>query len=344
MKEKDWYFENKSTFEKLSKKIRGILVEILDENEIEYHQVQSRTKTLESFSKKYEKPKYSNPDDLTDLSGIRIITYVEDNIPIICKLIEDNFTIDKENSLDKGSELGLDKVGYKSVHYVGKLPDSRIRLVENKKFKDFKFEIQVRTILQHSWAEIEHDRNYKFSGKLPAKIQRRFKLLAGLLELADNEFNSISKDIDSYSQEVKDKTIVGDLNIPINSMSLQEYLILKVESVKNIKIRKNIYVSQETVAEINNYGILTLQEFNDIIPKGLFKTYQKQESEITTVGIIRDVLIINDYKKYFEKSYNGDWNFGPPDEDFEIFIEFGLKPNELIGELEFYHVSDIELE
>jgi putative GTP pyrophosphokinase len=325
MIEKDWYIKNKDKFEKLSDKVRTILVDILDENKIEYHQVDSRTKTFESFSKKAENPKYKSASEITDIAGIRVITYVEDSIPSICKFIEDNFNIDKENSLDKSKDLGLDKVGYKSVHYVADLPDSRTQLTENKKFKGLKFEIQVRTILQHSWAEIEHDRNYKFGGKLPSEIQRRFKLLAGLLELADNEFNSISKEIDNYSKEVKDKTQKGDLNISINSTSLQQYLKLKLSKFKNIVINPAIFIDQKIVDEVKKYGISTLAEFEDIIPKKLFNFYNKNHYKVTFVGIVRDILIINDYQKYFSESYDGEWWFNPEDiEDLAVFKEFGL--------------------
>jgi hypothetical protein len=53
--------------------------------------------------------------------------------------------------------------------------------------------IQVRTVLQHAWAEFEHDIRYK--GSIPAEhvpdLDRRFTLAAGLLELADREFTAI---------------------------------------------------------------------------------------------------------------------------------------------------------
>ncbi len=62
---------------------------------------------------------------------------------------------------------------------VAEIKDDRIILPEYQKFKDKKFEIQIRTILQHAWAEIEHDRDYKFTGELPINIKRRFRILAG---------------------------------------------------------------------------------------------------------------------------------------------------------------------
>jgi hypothetical protein len=53
--------------------------------------------------------------------------------------------------------------------------------------------VQIRTVLQHAWAEFEHDIRYK--GTVPAEhahdFDRRFTLAAGLLELADQEFATI---------------------------------------------------------------------------------------------------------------------------------------------------------
>lgn len=54
-------------------------------------------------------------------------------------------------------------------------------------------QVQVRTVLQHAWAEFEHDIRYK--GTVPdehaSEFDRRFTLAAGLLEPADQEFTAI---------------------------------------------------------------------------------------------------------------------------------------------------------
>ena len=197
-------------YQRLANKVALIVEELLELRKINFHAVTFRAKTVESFTEKIKKPKYKDPlNDLTDLAGIRIIGYVEDDVKQICQIIEELFDFDPNNSLDKSVELGVDKVGYKSVHYVCSLSKERIELPEYERFRNLKFEIQIRTILQHSWAEIEHDKNYKFSGELPPEIQRRFKLVAGSLELADREFNQLSSDIDKYAKSVKMSTEKG---------------------------------------------------------------------------------------------------------------------------------------
>jgi ppGpp synthetase/RelA/SpoT-type nucleotidyltranferase len=107
------------------------------------------------------------------LLGLRIICYIYSDIKKISDLIRDNFIIHEAE--DKSEKLGIDKFGYQSVHFIVSLSKHRTNLPEYSRFKGIEFEIQVRTILQHTWAQIEHDRNYKFRGKLPESLQKRFQ-------------------------------------------------------------------------------------------------------------------------------------------------------------------------
>jgi ppGpp synthetase/RelA/SpoT-type nucleotidyltranferase len=229
-----WYKENRPIYEQLANKVESILSEMFVSREVSYHMISSRAKTVESVKRKISNDKYDNPkEQIQDFAGIRVITYVEDEIETICKIIEEIFDIDKENSSNKSDDLGIDKVGYKSIHYVASWNKSRLALPEYKKYENKCFEIQIRTILQHAWAEIEHDRNYKFTGKLPPTLGRRFKILAGLLEMADREFNNISNEIDEISSKTAEDTAVGNFDIPLSSTTLLTYLSSKFTNLWN---------------------------------------------------------------------------------------------------------------
>ncbi|MDD2871053.1 MAG: hypothetical protein PHS49_03605 [Candidatus Gracilibacteria bacterium] len=304
------YINIRKKYEELGPKIESILRELLIQNSIEFHYISSRTKTIKSFLNKVNSGKYKNPlVEITDLLGIRIISYVESEIPKICEIIKSNFEIDSLNSLDKSSLLGKNQVGYKSIHYIASLNSARRILPEYKKYEGFKFEIQIRTILQHAWAEIEHDKNYKFSGKLPNEIQRNLYLLSGVLELADKEFNRISLEIDNYSIDIEEKYKKGELDIEINSTSLTSYLNKKFKKlIEEDKIKPEIYLGGEIVEEVLDFGLRTIKEFDKIFPNDYISKCNKYINEnINFTGIIRDVLLINDYKKYFEKSFKRNW-------------------------------------
>jgi len=327
----DKYIELRPIYKKLSEKVAQLIEEALEINKVNYHIVNYRAKAIDSFSSKISKPKYDDPlNQLNDLAGIRIIGYVEDDVKIISESIQDLFDIDGDNSLDKSQELGVDRVGYKSVHFICELPADRIKLLEYKRYKGLKFEIQIRTILQHSWAEIEHDKNYKFAGKLPNEIQRRFKLIAGSLEMADREFNQLSREIDSYSNDVKTNTEKGELDIPINSTSLKQFLKVKFKKGTSKGVIKPDFNGLEilVIEELKHFGISRLEELNKILPENLEETIIKYRENTNFIGLIRNILMINDEDKYFKKAWKNNWA-GLTFETIKILEQYDVDINKI---------------
>lgn len=297
----DWYIKNRPTYKRLANKVESFLIEVFDMNLIGYHMVTSRAKEIDSLRTKNNNKKYSNPtSEIQDFAGIRVITYVEDELAEVCKVIEENFDIDTQNSTNKSEALGVDRVGYQSVHYIATLKQDRLVLPEYKQYKGRCFEIQVRTILQHAWAEIEHDRNYKFTGKLPDELSRRFKVLAGVLELADREFNEISRSIDKINTSVDEGAKTGNLDIALSSTSLSQFLTLKFNSL--IEEMGELHHDSEgiLITELDTFGIKTLADLDQIIPSDIEKFYRASYPEfISEFGMIRSLMIMKDYNKYF---------------------------------------------
>jgi putative GTP pyrophosphokinase len=118
-----------------------------------------------------------------------------------------------------------EKLGYQSVHYIVKLKATRSKLPEYGRFRNLVAEVQVRTILQHTWAEIEHDIQYKSIATLPRPIRRRFITLAGLLEIADREFQAISDEETKLRLEARQSVAAGRLKeVEITPDALKAYL------------------------------------------------------------------------------------------------------------------------
>jgi putative GTP pyrophosphokinase len=126
--------------------------------------------------------------------------------------------------VDKRTTLDPDRFGYLSLHYVVRLGEGRLSLPEYKEFGEVRFEIQIRSILQHAWAEIEHDLGYKSEHAVPAQLRRRFSRLAGLLELADEEFAAIRHSLTEYTSEVHDAVRDNELNVPIDRDTMIAYV------------------------------------------------------------------------------------------------------------------------
>ncbi|MDZ7671812.1 MAG: RelA/SpoT [Halanaerobiales bacterium] len=197
-----WYKDRKDLYNQLAQKVESVIKNILVEKDIVFHSIENRVKSIDSLKRKASKSKYKDPiNEITDLAGIRIITLFEKDVYEISDIIKNLFKIDYPNSEDKSDLLAADKMGYKSVHYVAYFKENLLDKDEFNKFEGLKFEIQIRSILQHAWAEIEHDRNYKLKGNLPKHLQRRFYVLSGMLEMADREFNLLAKEVDEYKKK-----------------------------------------------------------------------------------------------------------------------------------------------
>ncbi|ACL76180.1 GTP pyrophosphokinase [Ruminiclostridium cellulolyticum] len=187
---KQWFKNNKDRYYNFSEQLSDVIKSILNSEGIQYHTITFRVKDIDSLVKKIEKKKYKDPiNQITDFSGLRIIAYTNSDVNKICYLLENEFCIDYINSNNKNLLLNVDKVGYRSIHYIVMYGSERLHLGEYKDFKDFKCEVQVRTLLEHAWAEIEHDRIYKSQYDIPDNLKRKFNLQSGNLELIDNEFD-----------------------------------------------------------------------------------------------------------------------------------------------------------
>lgn len=118
-----------------------------------------------------------------------------------------------------------ERLGYQSVHYLVMLKQNRTTLPEYRKFENLVAEIQVRTILQHAWAEIEHDIQYKSVKTIPSSIRRRFMSLAGLFEIADREFQAIQDEDQLLRSSARRSVQEGRLErVEITADALKAYL------------------------------------------------------------------------------------------------------------------------
>lgn len=199
------YDQQYKKYKRFANEVEHQLRSILEEEGIVCNAITSRVKERDSLDKKIDikMDKYSDLSGITDIAGIRIITYYDNDVDRVAKIVEREFCVDKENSIDKREALDPEKFGYCSVHYVVTLNETRLQLSEYRAYAGMKCEIQIRTVLQHAWAEIEHDLGYKNEIAVPRDIRRSFSRLAGLLEVADKEFQEIRDFLAEYPQKIQ---------------------------------------------------------------------------------------------------------------------------------------------
>src|SRR5882672_7125780 len=111
----------------LSAKLEILLGDLLAAESLRVHSVSTRVKSRDSLENKLNKQvgKYEAIAQITDLCGARVITYFEDQVGVVSKLVEREFEIDDANSIYKGQLLDPDRFGYLSVHYVVSLKSPR---------------------------------------------------------------------------------------------------------------------------------------------------------------------------------------------------------------------------
>ncbi|GAA1934729.1 (p)ppGpp synthetase [Nocardioides hwasunensis] len=175
---------------------------LLDDAGIDYLSVTGRTKSVASFSAKANRTEggaalYPDPlEQITDQIGVRVITYVHSDVAAVAELLDDELAILDDRDL--GEEMARSgRFGYASRHLLVRADDEHPDLAGERA------SVQVRTVLQHAWAEFEHDIRYK--GNVPedaaADLDRRFTLAAGLIELADREFSTIRRRIQAAAPD-----------------------------------------------------------------------------------------------------------------------------------------------
>lgn len=249
----DQYRQEKQNYLKLGEIVYDILENSIKETKIPINLIQYRVKEEKSLKGKLQRKgdRYQSVFDLTDILGARVICYFSDDIDRIGKIVEDAFDIDWEHSSDKRAALNIDSFGYLSLHYICSLKKDG-KYEEN--LCDRRFEIQIRTILQHAWSDVNHDLWYKPEFGIPKAITRDFARLAGLLEIADDEFIRIRDTVNEYTEGVRLKVANdGADDVPLDSVSFTEYMKHNKKMQEFIKTLADIEGSEVTFVSPDQY-------------------------------------------------------------------------------------------
>ncbi|MDX8399442.1 MAG: hypothetical protein R8K20_04265, partial [Gallionellaceae bacterium] len=317
------------------------LQSMLKSSGIDFDGVTYRAKSLASFSEKIQRKKYVNPAlEMMDLAGIRVIVFIERDIKKVEELIQQSFNVHLVDSSDKSSTLGEDRFGYRSVHFVCDVGKARISLPEFKPFAEMQFEIQVRTVLQHAWAEIEHDRSYKLAGTLPSQLKRRLHLIAGLLELADREFSSLTDEIEKYALDVEEKAQAGMLEkVEVNSASVDQFLRHKLSTVDHSRV-EFCPVPDEVIDELKDFGISTLDKLDALYSDEIINKFSSMNSN--SYSFLRDAMMFQDIDRYFADAWNGHWGGMEYDDGYKALLDkYGREKVSMV--LNKYNIDSYDL-
>ena len=217
-------------YTKMAEVIPEKLKEFFAEAGLVVASVEHRVKTESSLAGKLELKggKYRDIYDITDLVGLRVITFYIDDVDKVASVLERLFTIDWANSVDKRKAHETDSFGYLSLHYICSIPESAYFDPEHPELNKIRFEVQMRTVLQHAWANMNHDTGYKSGVEIPKVYLRNLSRLAGMLELCDDEFSRIRRELADYRRQVQKLVASGNLSeVQLDGDSFRSYLSIR---------------------------------------------------------------------------------------------------------------------
>lgn len=169
--------------------------------------VEPRVKATDSFlakalrrGKDYERPL----DQITDKVGVRFVVLLLCELKIIEDVIEGCELWEAEKSRDFETERTErpHHFDYQSVHYIAR-PKKPLACGSVTVPVDIVCEIQVRTLLQHAYAELAHDTTYKTSFAVDREVSRQIAKSAALVEATDEIFVYANAKVQAASAELR---------------------------------------------------------------------------------------------------------------------------------------------
>ena len=152
--------------------------------------IRGRIKSFESYLQKYTRCLKNgiDPSQINDIIGFRIIcTFLED-LSLVEKLLGEHFKIIELDR--KGIEHTIREFGYDSIHLLIAVPED---ILKDQPLSHCETaEIQIRTIMQDAWAEVEHELIYKAEfTPFDTPLKRKLAAVNASLSLADIIFQEI---------------------------------------------------------------------------------------------------------------------------------------------------------
>ena len=245
-------------YSKMAEIIPERLKEFFAETGLIVAAVEHRVKTEGSLAGKLQLKggKYSSIYDITDIIGLRVITFYIDDVDKVASVLERLFEIDWENSVDKRKAHETDSFGYLSLHYICRIPEKSYSDPKYPELNKIRFEVQMRTVLQHAWANMNHDTGYKSGVEIPKVYLRNLSRLAGMLELVDDEFSRIRRELADYRRKVQQLVASGNLSeVGLDGDSFRSYLAIKPFDRLNRRIAS---INQAEIQEVDLSNFLPL--------------------------------------------------------------------------------------
>ena len=198
--------------------------------------IKGRIKSYESYYKKLIKRlmEFDNRDiaySIRDILGLRITCPFQENLNVIDTFIKEKYEVIETE--DKAVSLSFNEFGYTALHCLISVPQE---ILDHHNIDiEVVCEIQLCTILQDAWAEVEHELFYKTEfNPLDEPLKRKLAALNANLTLSDILFQEIldyqkslqvqvKKRKESFFKKIEDNVVPYDKNLlPVNIPTTRE--------------------------------------------------------------------------------------------------------------------------
>ncbi|MES3081199.1 GTP pyrophosphokinase [Sphingomonas faeni] len=299
--------------------------------------IKDREESIKKFMRKYQgeleesATPYEIKGHITDLVGLRLVCVYEDEVEPMGQLVRDHF--DVIDVTDKTAEIeGTENAfGYKGLHLDLRLDPVRAAMPDYVQFAPYRFELQIRTVVQDSWSTLDHKIKYKKS--IPAALKRRINTLAALFELADREFRQVrleteleiekaeaepepEAEIEVEAVEIADGEVAPDQAAGVD-IERRQYAPLN--AFRLLRIARHFFPGVDFEAKKIDGFTADIVKRHPGISRGKFNFYMR-----STIGVVRQ------YKTWFLASGRG--------EKFNAFTEmrhalYAANPDSFAGML-----------
>ena len=221
------YDERLPSYQRLAESLEKALKVLLELQDIPFLDVTFRVKAANSGYEKIIKKGYTNPFlEIQDWCGVRVVCYYPSDVERICEIIRKEFDVKYHE--DTAARLSPDAFGYRSIHFILCLRAEWTRIPIYQGLETMEAEVQVRTVLMHAWAEIEHKLKYKSNIAIPQQFQRQLYRLSAKFEESDEQFDALRTGIEAYREELANKkTSIEDFReLELNLDTLVAFLDL----------------------------------------------------------------------------------------------------------------------
>ena len=281
-----------------------------------------RVKGMGSAIGKIIRKNYSAPvEQMTDLVGVRFVVLFKSDIEVISQIIEGSTLWNASLDRDYDDEIKEEPnhFDYQSKHYIlranGNIPYGSLTIPNQ-----LACEIQLRTILQHAYAEIVHDNIYKPTGVVPHKSKRLVARSMALMETTD----------DLFTDTIKELEIANTLRNETYLLILNEFTTFVDTTHSEIDIDFNysvIDLLKDKIKKINDDSLSDFLKSKPYIKNRIVARYGKHFL-FTQPSVLLLYFLATDWDTEIKR----DWMFGSLRKELDmVFSDLGIAQDSFIA-------------